>query len=166
MTEEGYSPLTPREIQTAIQRHISSIPEPRSWELFPQKPDGFYYGTATEEHFYLALAAGSEKGNPIVEILGSVTPLGAPNQRGCLVALKYRPGQANTMAWLLMLLFFIGFLTLVLLNYKTRGNLSAIIILPALGLLGLLIFGAVYKSEVSKSRRFLWGELQLQKKLL
>ena len=63
-----------------------------------------------------------------------------------------------------MLVFLLGFLALVLLNYKTTGNLSAIVILPTLGLLGLLVFAAVYKSEVSRSQRFLWAELQLQKK--
>ncbi|WP_460547866.1 hypothetical protein [Hymenobacter daeguensis] len=163
MKEEQYSPLKPHEIQAAIQHHISSTSRPRRWEVFSQKPDGLYYGKAAEDGFELSLAAGGEKGNPVLEVTGWVLPVKAHGQRGCLVKLEYRPGRVNQVVGIFMLLFFLIFLLLVVLNFKSTGRLSTVIIVPVFGLLCLIFFSGVYRAEMAKSRRFFLKLLQLQK---
>jgi hypothetical protein len=162
MTELWYSPLEPRQVQTAIQSHISSTPYPRSWELFPLRSDGLYYGTVTETGFDLALADGSRKGNPLLEISGLIQPAHVPNVDGYLIKLHYQTSSANKVAWPLMLSIMTVFLSLVLLNFRTTGRLSGSVIIPAFVLPALLFFALVYKAEVNKSRRFLSTLLQLQ----
>ena len=163
MTEEAYSLFKPSEIRTIIQGHISSIAMPASWQILSQQPKAFYYGKVTEVNFNLVWAAGVGRGNSLLEVSGVITTVRERNRKGSRIKLTHQPSRTSQIAWVLMLLFFLLFLSLVLLNYYTTGNLSGVIILPVFGLSGMLLFVFLYKHEECKSRRFLAEILQFQK---
>ena len=136
---------------------------PASWQILPQQPTALYYGKVTEAGFDLVLAAGVGRGNSLLEISGVITTVRDSTTKGSRIKLTYQPGRSSQIAWGFMLLFLLIFLGLVLLNYNTTGNLSGVIILPILGLVGMLLFAFLYKREERKSRRFLSDILQLRR---
>ncbi|RPD47932.1 hypothetical protein DNI29_10890 [Hymenobacter sediminis] len=161
MVEHLHSSLTPVEIASRLRRSLASVPRATSWELFPEQPNGLFYGEVAAGNFRLSPASVHEKGSPTLEIRGSVFVARLPDMSKSYVVLQYTPGSSKLLAWLSMLTFFAVWLILALLHTNKTGQVHAAIILPVFGLFGLVFFALLYRKKVDATRLLLKELLSL-----
>ncbi len=162
MIEFWYSPLTPAEVQAKLNGAISSVPRAADWEILLQKPDNVFHGEAKMDSFHLSPASVHEKGHPTLEISGIIAVVKTPGSSGSHLTTRYRPGQVKLLVWVLMFAFFAIWILLTLLHFSKTRVISTAIVLPIFGLIGLAVFGLVYRKYVTHSRRLLQELLLLQ----